>query len=71
MELPVYDPDLVHGSCLTGSDLADLLEMLAAMPLEERKQVVGLDPGRAPVIVAGALILETIVGARRARLSTS
>ncbi len=61
-ELAVYDPEVVHGSCLTGSDLADLLETLARLPLAERVKVVGLDPGRAPVIVAGALILETIVG---------
>jgi exopolyphosphatase/guanosine-5'-triphosphate,3'-diphosphate pyrophosphatase len=60
-ELEVYDPLLVHCSCLTGSDLSDLVEMLAAMPLVERVKVPGLDPGRATVIVAGALILETIV----------
>jgi exopolyphosphatase / guanosine-5'-triphosphate,3'-diphosphate pyrophosphatase len=60
-ELEVYDPALVHCSCLTGSELADLVEMLAAMPLAERVGVPGLDPGRATVIVAGALILETIV----------
>jgi exopolyphosphatase/guanosine-5'-triphosphate,3'-diphosphate pyrophosphatase len=62
MRLSTYDPDIVHGSCLTGSDLADLLDMLAGMPLQQRERVEGLDPGRAPVIVAGALILETIVG---------
>jgi exopolyphosphatase/guanosine-5'-triphosphate,3'-diphosphate pyrophosphatase len=60
-ELEVYDPALVHCSCLTGSELADLTEMLAAMPLAERVKVPGLDPGRATVIVAGALILETVV----------
>ena len=60
-ELEVYDPSLVHCSCLTGSELSDLVEMLAAMPLAERVKVAGLDPGRATVIVAGALILETIV----------
>jgi exopolyphosphatase/guanosine-5'-triphosphate,3'-diphosphate pyrophosphatase len=54
-----YDPAEVHGSVLSGADLADLREELAAMTLEERKHVPGLDPGRAPVIVAGALILET------------
>lgn len=59
--LAVYDPARVHLSTLSGSDLADLLEMLAALPLAERARVVGLDPGRAPVIVAGALILETVV----------
>jgi len=60
-ELEVYDPSLIHCSCLTGSELADLVEMLSAMPLSERVLVPGLDPGRATVIVAGALILETIV----------
>jgi exopolyphosphatase/guanosine-5'-triphosphate,3'-diphosphate pyrophosphatase len=60
-ELKVYDSSLIHCSCLSGSELADLTEMLAAMTLEERKTVPGLDPGRAAVIVAGALILETIV----------
>lgn len=59
--LKVYDPALVHCSFLSGSELADLTETLAALPLAERKEVPGLDPGRAPVIVAGALILETIV----------
>jgi len=59
--LAIYDPQLVHCSCLTGSELADLTETLAAMPLADRELVPGLDPGRAPVIVAGALILETVV----------
>jgi exopolyphosphatase/guanosine-5'-triphosphate,3'-diphosphate pyrophosphatase len=61
-ELAEYDAARVDGYCLSGSDLSDLLEMLAHLPLERRKEVVGLHPGRAPVIVAGALILETIVG---------
>jgi exopolyphosphatase / guanosine-5'-triphosphate,3'-diphosphate pyrophosphatase len=33
------------------------LHRLAALPLEERKQVPALEPERAPVIVAGAAIL--------------
>ena len=56
-----YDPARVHGSCLTGADLAMLRDDLAALPLARRRQVPGLDPARAGVIVAGALILETIV----------
>jgi exopolyphosphatase/guanosine-5'-triphosphate,3'-diphosphate pyrophosphatase len=51
----------VHLSRLTGGDVADLLGRLAAMPLEVRRGVVGMDPARADVIVAGALILETIM----------
>ena len=61
MEMETYDAERAHGSCLTGPDLTELLSMLAGMRLEERMHVTGLDPGRAPVIVAGALILETIV----------
>ncbi len=34
-----------------------MLERLASVPLEERRQTPGLDPDRAPTIVAGAAIL--------------
>jgi exopolyphosphatase/guanosine-5'-triphosphate,3'-diphosphate pyrophosphatase len=62
LELAEYDSDVVHGTVLSGSDLSELLAMLASLPLERRKQVTGLHPGRASVIVAGALILETVLG---------
>jgi exopolyphosphatase / guanosine-5'-triphosphate,3'-diphosphate pyrophosphatase len=61
MGLTRYDPAKVHMSSLSGSDLVDLGERLGSMRLAERKRVPGLDPGRAPVIVAGALILETVL----------
>ncbi|MDO8915905.1 MAG: Ppx/GppA family phosphatase [Coriobacteriia bacterium] len=60
-QLAVYDPAKVHGSRLTGGDIADLREELAAMTLCDRRTVIGMDPDRAEVIVAGALILETIL----------
>ncbi len=59
MALEHYDPERVHGSCLGGHALADIREMLASLPLDRRREVVGLEPARAGVIVAGALILET------------
>lgn len=59
--LAVYDPAHVHGSCLTGGDVADLREELAAMPVAARREVTGMDPARADVIVAGAVILESIL----------
>ncbi len=61
LELEHYDAQLVHGYVLSGSDLSDLLEMLSAMPLERRRRVTGLHPERAGVIVAGALIIETVL----------
>lgn len=64
--LDPYDPARVHGYRL-GLDAAErILAELAAVPLEERRRVTGLDPNRAPTIVAGAAIL--IEAARLFRL---
>jgi exopolyphosphatase/guanosine-5'-triphosphate,3'-diphosphate pyrophosphatase len=52
-----YDGERVHGHRL-GRDAAwTQLERLAALPLAERREVPALEPERAPVIVAGAVIL--------------
>ena len=59
--MEVYDSSRVHGAVATRSDFDELLARLSAMTLEERQQVVGLDPQRAPVIVAGVLILQQIL----------
>lgn len=59
LELAVYDSERVHLSCLTGPQMADLVGMLAGLTLARRREVVGLHPDRAPVIVAGALIIES------------
>lgn len=60
--LEVYDPERVHGSVLTVDEISGLLDRLASLPLERRTaEVVGLDPGRAPVIIAGTLILLTVL----------
>jgi exopolyphosphatase / guanosine-5'-triphosphate,3'-diphosphate pyrophosphatase len=47
----------VHGRRLELETCRELLERLASMPLEQRREVPGLDPARAPTIVAGAAIL--------------
>lgn len=61
LRLDEYDAERVHGQVLSGSDVSDILEMLAGLPLDKRREVVGLHPERAGVIVAGALILETVL----------
>lgn len=60
-EMEVYDRSRVHGARVTLESLQAIGQRLASMPLEERLCVTGLQPGRAPVIVAGALILESLV----------
>ena len=56
-----YDPDRVHGACVTRDELQSIFLRLASMPLEERKGVVGLQPQRASVIVAGFVILDAVL----------
>ena len=46
---------------LTPATVEGELERLAALPLAERRRVPGLDPERAPVIVAGALIIREVL----------
>jgi exopolyphosphatase/guanosine-5'-triphosphate,3'-diphosphate pyrophosphatase len=52
-----YDPEKVHGFELRRAQCEQILRRLAALPLEQRRQVKGLHPDRAPTIVAGVLIL--------------
>jgi exopolyphosphatase/guanosine-5'-triphosphate,3'-diphosphate pyrophosphatase len=56
-ELDPYDPEKVDGYVLKRSEAERILERLASVPLEERQQIAGLHPQRAPTIVAGAAIL--------------
>ncbi len=61
--LDEYDRSRVDGHALTRDGARAQLERLAALPLEERRQVPALEPERAPVIVAGAAILVAILDA--------
>jgi exopolyphosphatase/guanosine-5'-triphosphate,3'-diphosphate pyrophosphatase len=56
-----YDPERVHGHPLSARSVEEQLDRLASLPLDERRRLPGLEPDRAPVIVAGAAILREIV----------
>jgi exopolyphosphatase/guanosine-5'-triphosphate,3'-diphosphate pyrophosphatase len=56
-KLEPYDPEKVHGYVLSAGEIDEMLEHLASLPLDERREVPGLHPDRAPTIVAGAIIL--------------
>lgn len=53
-----YDAALVEGQPLTRTEIRALRERLCATPLAERRTLPGLQPKRADVICAGAMILE-------------
>jgi len=57
------DGNRVDGHELTRAAVERMLVTLAALPLDERREVRGLDPDRAPTIVAGAAILLEASGA--------
>jgi exopolyphosphatase/guanosine-5'-triphosphate,3'-diphosphate pyrophosphatase len=56
-----YDIDAVHGARITREQTRALERRLAAMTLEERRAVPGLQPARAPVIVAGLVVLGRVL----------
>jgi exopolyphosphatase/guanosine-5'-triphosphate,3'-diphosphate pyrophosphatase len=64
--LESYDPARVHGYWLSRAALSHELDRLRAAPQEQREKMPGLDPRRADVILAGALILERIAHQARA-----
>jgi exopolyphosphatase/guanosine-5'-triphosphate,3'-diphosphate pyrophosphatase len=55
-----YDPQQIHGHTMSLATLQNVLGQLSAVPLQQRKQIRGLEPERADVIIPGAIILITI-----------
>jgi exopolyphosphatase / guanosine-5'-triphosphate,3'-diphosphate pyrophosphatase len=56
-----YDTERVNGSTLSATEVQDMAQRFAAQPLAERRSIVGLDPARADVILAGTLIVSALL----------
>jgi len=61
LELPKYDPERTHGHRIPFGSVERQLSRLAGMTLAERVAAPGIEPGRAPVIVAGLVVLREIM----------
>jgi exopolyphosphatase/guanosine-5'-triphosphate,3'-diphosphate pyrophosphatase len=59
--LASYDAERIHGHALSAAAVLRERERLAALSEAERRAVPGIEPARAPVIVAGAVILDEIM----------
>ena len=59
--LPAYDRDRIHHFVLTRAAAEDVFRTLATEALDDRRWNPGLEPGRAEVIVGGAVVLVTIM----------
>ena len=55
-----YDPDVIQGSTLTKADISEQIGDYSTRTIEQRKELPGLQPKRADVILAGACILDVI-----------
>ena len=62
LKLPEYDAQRIHHSRIAASAVREITDRLLAMSCAERKALPVMHPGRADVIGAGALVLDTIMG---------
>ena len=59
--LAVYDPERVQGSVLTRDEVDRQIELYRSRDSEARRHIVGLQPRRAEVILAGACVVRTVM----------
>lgn len=59
LALDPYDPEQVEGTVITAEKLSTWIDRLMAMTGDERRAVVGLQPKRADIIVAGLIIVQS------------
>ncbi len=59
--LAVYDAEAVQGSVLKLEEIDRQLELYRSRTAEKRREIVGLQPKRAELILAGACIVRTVI----------
>ncbi len=59
--LAQYDPNIIQGSTLERAEIQRQIELYRTKSAEERRSIVGLQPKRADVILAGACIVRTVM----------
>jgi exopolyphosphatase/guanosine-5'-triphosphate,3'-diphosphate pyrophosphatase len=60
-ELATYDPSIVQGTVLDSAEIDRQIELYRTRSADERRLIVGLQPKRADVILAGACIVRTVL----------
>ncbi len=59
--LATYDPGAVQGATLDAAEIERQIELYRTRSADERREIVGLQPARAEVILAGACIVRTVL----------
>jgi exopolyphosphatase/guanosine-5'-triphosphate,3'-diphosphate pyrophosphatase len=61
LALATYDPDAVHGSVLDLAEVERQIALYASLDADARRGIVGLQPKRAEVMLAGACVVRTVM----------
>lgn len=59
--LATYDPDVIQASVLDRAEIDRQIDLYRARTADQRREIVGLQPQRAEVILAGACIVRTVL----------
>ena len=62
LRLEEYDPDAVQGAVLSREEVDRQIELLRSRDVDARREIVGLQPKRADVILAGVCVVRTVMG---------
>jgi exopolyphosphatase/guanosine-5'-triphosphate,3'-diphosphate pyrophosphatase len=61
LQLASYDANAVHGTLLDAAEIERQIELYRTRDVAQRRSIVGLQPNRAEVILAGACIVRTVL----------
>jgi exopolyphosphatase / guanosine-5'-triphosphate,3'-diphosphate pyrophosphatase len=61
LELAAYDPEVVQGTVLDAAEVDRQIEVYRIRSADERREITGLQPNRAEVILAGACVVRTVM----------
>jgi exopolyphosphatase/guanosine-5'-triphosphate,3'-diphosphate pyrophosphatase len=61
LALETYDPDAVQGAVLDLAEVERQIALYASLDADARRAIVGLQPKRAEVILAGACVVRTVM----------
>jgi exopolyphosphatase/guanosine-5'-triphosphate,3'-diphosphate pyrophosphatase len=59
--LVTYEPDLIQGTVLDRAEIDRQIERYRTLDASQRREIAGLQPARAEVILAGACIVRSII----------
>jgi exopolyphosphatase/guanosine-5'-triphosphate,3'-diphosphate pyrophosphatase len=65
LQIAEYDVDRLHHATITLPEVVELCATLASLSAAQRSGLVGMVPGRADVILGGALVLEVVAARYR------